>query len=137
MAPYRSGSGGGVRSNLELAGQQPLHAFVALDDQDKIHALDADLQTPTPACNRKECRRAPFMASPASSNASAVLRAKHKSTLEQVRHYGHALCVLQYFFWNAPIRCRNNLIQHGAGMFKTISSCLASCFSPNTACHTQ
>jgi hypothetical protein len=82
MTSHRSGCRRGARTELELAANQPLHSEVILDDQDKIHAFDADLQAPASAGDGKERRGAPSVCGSAGGNASAVFSTKEESTFE-------------------------------------------------------
>ena len=136
MATHRSGCRRSVRSKLEVAGDHPLHSFVALKNHNQIHAFDADLQSPVSASDRKERRRAPSVFGSAGGYASAVLRAKHQAALDHVRHDGNALCVLQHLLRNAIIRRGHDLVQHQGCIVEPVLHIFAS-FRPGGACHTQ
>ena len=106
MASDRSCRRRCIRSELELARQQLLHALVILDNHDQIYAFDADLQSPAAAGDSKERWCAPSSRSATCRYASAILGAKHKAPLDHVRNHRDALRVFQHFFRNAVIRAR-------------------------------
>ncbi len=110
----------GIRSELELACQQLLHAFVILDNHDQVHALDANLQSPAAASDGKERWCAPSGQSATCRYASAILCTKYEATLNHVRYYRDALRVFQHFFRYAVIRRGHDLVEHFAGIVQPI-----------------
>jgi hypothetical protein len=137
IAPYRSSRRRGIRSVLELAGEQLQHSLVILNDHDQVHAFDADLQSPASASDSEECRRASSDGGSAGGNASPIFRAKHKAALEHVGRDGNALCVFEDFFRNTLVGRRHDLMEHCTRMVEPIGCCFAISCRPAHARQTE
>jgi hypothetical protein len=111
---------GSVPSNLEVAGEQPLHRFVILKDHYHVYRFHADLQAPASARNRNEGRRTPAIRRTAGGYALAPFSAEDKTAFDHVRNNGHALCMLQYFFRDSLVRHPHNFVHHAFGVVEPV-----------------
>src|SRR5580704_9141391 len=73
---------GGIAAHLEFARQQVLQAMVVHNEHYKIHAFNANLQSPAASTDGDECRCAPAFLGTAGGNAAAVLPTDHESSLD-------------------------------------------------------
>src|ERR1700678_725918 len=103
MTADRTSRRGGIAPNFELAVYQVIHSLVALNHHHQIDAFDTDLQSPTAAGDGEERRCAPTARCAARRNAPAILGSENKAALQQMRHNGNALCMIQDFLRNALI----------------------------------
>jgi len=119
--PIRTGRGmpsnwtscrGSVPSHLEITREQPLHCFVVLKDHYHVHSFYTDLQSPTPARDRDERRRAPAIRGPTGCHAFASFSSEDKTTLDHVGYHGHALCVLQHFLRDSLVWHSHNFVHY-------------------------
>jgi len=97
---------------LEIAGEQPLHPFVILNDQYHVHSFYTDLQSPASTRNGDECWRTPAVRCAASGYAFASFSSEDKATFDHVRYDGHTLCMLQHFFWDSFVRHPHDFVHH-------------------------
>jgi hypothetical protein len=120
VAAYRAGSGGGIGADLEFAGEQVLHAAIALNDHDQINAFNANLKSPVDAGDAEECWSAPTIRSAASRHAAAAFSAEYETAFDHVGHDGNALGVIEYFFRDASVGRGHDLVKDFAGMRQPI-----------------
>jgi hypothetical protein len=116
MTAHGTGSRGGISANLELAREQVLHAFVALDDHDQVNAFNTDLQAPASACDGEERWSAPSVCGAARCDASAAFSTEDESALYHVRNDGDALGVIEHLVRNAFIGSLHDFVQNRASL---------------------
>src|SRR6185295_12875715 len=95
-----------------------LEALLVHNQDDQVHAFDADLQSPASSANGHERRRAPAIGGTARGNAASVLAAKDKPALDQVGNHQNALRIAQYFFRNSFVRSSHDGVQNIDGVIQ-------------------
>src|SRR5262249_4383423 len=110
-----TGSNRSICAQLELAGEQVIHAFFVHHQHNEVNRLPTNLKSHTTSTHHKKCRRAPTLFCTAAGDTAPIAAAHYEAALEQGRHDRDALCRSQNFFWDALIGCALNLVEHGAG----------------------
>ena len=91
---HRAGSSGGIGADGKLSAQEPLDALSALEDEDQVGSLNADLPAHAAARDRDKRGTPPtafFI--PDDHHSMPVPNAHHKAAFDHLRDYHDALGV--------------------------------------------
>src|SRR5579864_1546232 len=110
MTPYRTRGSRSVRADLELAGDQSLHAFFILDDHDQVNAFQSDLKACAAAADGEERRGAPSVLSLAGGHAFAMAATQNESAFQHIGYHGNAFRVFKDFLGNALVRGSHDVV---------------------------
>ena len=122
MTAHRAGSHAGVRSQLEFAVQQVLHAVLVHDEHYQVDGLSPNLQTEASTFNAEKCGSAPAFWSTAAGNAASKAGADDESSLEHGGDDRDTFSRSQNLFRNTLIGGGLDLLKHGAGGFNAVFS---------------
>ena len=96
-----------------------LEALIVHDQDDQVHAFDADLQSPASSADGYERWRAPAIRCAAGGHSPSMLAAKDEPAFDQVGNNQNALRIAQYFFRNSFVRSSHDGVQNIDGVIQT------------------
>src|SRR5579871_3171232 len=89
-----------------------LETLIVHDQHNQVHTFQADLKSSAATANCDECGCTPAFGRAAGSHSTSVFTTNDKPTFDQVGYDQDALCIVQYFFWNALVGRRHNGMNH-------------------------